>query len=380
MGEATVADLSDLDVGKESRHGKAGKELVDQAGIVIGAAEESASTTMTGAEKRGEGRGPHPHLLIEEQAPEFIGGHAGIAELVLQGLANAGHGVDGHGTAFGIGTDDVADEEVAPFVLFQILAYGDAGKEMAAGLFALGIAQFLVDVAQDFIGGTRTEGEQDVAIGLGDGEGFANRFTALGDDGVDSDLTLEREGDASGDDAVIAKDPGIGIAGKATGIAAKNRDVGIGLVPLLEPGFDGDGEGIGEDEPGFDVGGLEPGFVPPIFGGGAGLDVVLSKPEGGDLAAGRRDEHEGKAGAFFLFLREADESGAGATDERGDVAVDADEFEEFLGFFRVIGRGEDDAEGGLVVEFAAELGGELANGRLVKGAGDQSRCCECRHI
>ncbi len=214
-------------------------------------------------------------------------------------------------------------------------------------LLALGVAEFLVDVAEHLVGGARAEGVEDVFLGVRDGERLADRLAALGDDGVHGDVALERDGHAAGHDAVVAEDPRFGLAGDAVGHAAEDGHARVRGVPLLEPELDVERKRIEENEPGLDVGGLEPGAAMPVLGAVGGLDGVLREMDGRGLGAGQRHHHEREAGAVLLLPAGADEAGAAAADERGHVAVDADELEQVGRLVGVIGRDEDQAEGGL---------------------------------
>ena len=250
---------------------------------------------------------------------------------------------------------------------------------MALGLFALGVAEVLVDVAEDIVGGTGAKLEEDVALGGSDGERFADRFATLGDDGVDGDIAFERERDPAIHGAVVAEDPGFRIAGSAAAESAESRNLGISFVPLLEPVLDVQRKGIEEREPGLDLRGSDAGFLRPELRAGSGLDHVLVEGEGGGAGAGQREEQERETGAVLLLLGAADEADTAAADQRGHLAVNADELEEVAGLGGVIGRDEDEAEGGGAGELLPQLNGSLTDDDFIERAGHQPRSRELRH-
>jgi hypothetical protein len=196
---------------------------------------------------------------------------------------------------------------------------------------------------------------------------------------VDGDVALQRNGHSAGHDAIIAKDPGLRVARHTAGEAAENGHVRISLVPLLEPGVLIERKGIEENQPTLDVGRFQAGHLVPIAGAGGGLDDILRERKGAGLACRQREEHEREAGAFLLLLRAPDQSRAAATDERGHMAVDADELEQVRCFVRVVGRDKNEAEGGLAAELLAQLRGGVANHSLIERAGHQPRSCEVGH-
>ena len=146
MRETEIAHRAQLHIREKSRQRQTWIKFIHQSGIMVRSAEKAAPATVTGAKQAGVRGRIHAPDLFMKQALELIRGDPRIPQLILQRLPHAGHRVDRDGTAFRVGTDDVANEKIAPLVVLQIFADRDPREKMAARLFPFGIAEFLVNI------------------------------------------------------------------------------------------------------------------------------------------------------------------------------------------------------------------------------------------
>lgn len=344
-----MADGSDFAVAEEAGEGELAAEMfVDEAGIVVAMAEESLAAAGAAAEAGGEdGLVGEADAGLVEEGGEVVGGGFAVAELELDGLADADAGADGDDAAVGVGAEEVADEEIAAAMFLEVFVDGEADEDVAVGAGFFGFGEGVEGVLEDGEGWEVTDALDEVAIGGGDGPGAADGGAALGDDGFKADVAGDGDGDgAVGESLLVEKEAGgVGVGGVA-GEAADGGGAGVGVVPLGEPTFGVEFAGVGEDEPTAGGVGGDPGKVVPVGGFLGGLEVVGGEAHRGELGAGEGEEEDGEGGAFLDFLGLADDAVGAAAGEEGGVGVDLDQFVDLADLGEEGGAGEDEGEVG----------------------------------
>jgi glycosidase len=366
--EVRSADGSDLAVAEEAggRHGAEGSG--HRFGIVAGGTEEMFAAAVAAEEEAGDGS-----LLAcgqgGEEGLEFLVGAGSVAELVLQGLSRARMGADNHGPGGGVGAEDMAHEEIAAAELLFVFVDGEAREEIAPGALFLRVGQGVEGLLEDLVSGAGAEFDEQLLVGAGDGQRFADRAAALADDRLEAHaVEREHEGIGSGADG-RTENSHVLLAVRTGGEAAEDGRAGEGGVPLAQPGVRVEAEGVGQGQP---RGGTAGDRVGPERSTLRSLDLSLRQRHGTDLRFRQVQEEEGKSLGHFRLASRADESGTGATAQHGGVTVDSDDFLELGEVVRITGGGEGQGQRGGGAQPGAQFLGDSADAAFVIFGEDQA--------
>ena len=120
--------------------------------IVIGVAEESLSTPATAEQECSEWRIFVLRSLRSQAKVQVVACRLCIAKVELHGLAFLNYVSDRDGSGLLIRSNEVPNEEVAPFEMTPMLIDHDAQMQRAVGIASLGSPQGFEDVLEPFEG------------------------------------------------------------------------------------------------------------------------------------------------------------------------------------------------------------------------------------
>src|SRR5437764_2444171 len=165
--EVSTTHGTELACGEETGHGNLAHRLGQGAGVVVGAAEQPRAATVAGEHQGRIGVTPVQH------APQVLVGGDRVTEMELDRRAQLDDVVHGDGAGSPIGTDHVANEEVAPTELGLVLV-DDATEVQPAGIDQgdVPLRQLAPgQVDQTLQGRLPAELVDDIALGAGNGQG-----------------------------------------------------------------------------------------------------------------------------------------------------------------------------------------------------------------
>src|SRR5688500_18217415 len=165
------------------RQGEGAEELVDDAGVVVGLAEEPLAPAVAGEQQRRVGLGGG------EEVAQVLVGRAGVAHLELPRPPSSDVVADVDGAAAPVGSDHPPDREVAPAGLEPGIVDHAPELQPPAHELALLVVGGRRRLLEALEGGLAAELEDEVPVGLGHHVGLAHRPAALGDHGADLDAT-----------------------------------------------------------------------------------------------------------------------------------------------------------------------------------------------
>ena len=125
MEEVAAPDRSDLPGAERSREWDRAEQVLHHAGVVVGDGEEVTATSVAREQQRGLGVDPGKHL------PEILVGGAGVPDVELHGLSHRDLLADRQRALALVGTEQVADEEVAAAELGLVLVDDEPDVESA---------------------------------------------------------------------------------------------------------------------------------------------------------------------------------------------------------------------------------------------------------
>ncbi len=241
-----LADGADFAVAEEAGGGQGAEDAGKGADIVVGPGEELSTTAYAGEEEGGKGWGAG--AALEGLLQGGVGAGA-VAQLPLEGLADARVGSDGDGSGGGVCAEDGADEEISLLVGVDIFGMGEADEEVALGAVFFFVAEGFKGFGKGGVGGLAADGEEEVAICPRDGEGLSDGAAPLGDDAIQRDAAFEadEEGAAGGEGFAVEEDEGFLLWGAVAAAGAEGSEGGdarVGCVPLLKPRLYGEAEGV----------------------------------------------------------------------------------------------------------------------------------------
>lgn len=254
MGVA--AHGADFSITEKASGGMRAKNLSEQAGVMSRLAKESLAPPGAGKKEGGQGSSVGLQSFQDAAVIFFSGG--AVSQLKLEGLSGAGPGTDDDSTALGVGSGNIADQEVTSGEFVPVFIGGQTDEDIAAGAFALLLAHGSDDFVECSKGSLSSKLEDDVFLGTGDGEGLADGMAALTDGVAEGERTGKRDGEAAAfHDTTIGKDVNSLLAVDAAGQPAQPRNAGPGLVPGMKPGLHLEGKRIEQEQPGADFSGRQ---------------------------------------------------------------------------------------------------------------------------
>ena len=213
-------------------------------------------------------------------------------------------------------------------------------------LLVLG-GQRLVECGQHLEGGLAVEFAEDVFLAGRHRQRRADGAAALGDDGIDLDIALERHADQARAVQLAVEEERVALDDR--GQAADLRGVGKGVVDAGEQGPWVAGwraDWVGEQNEiclltaGHAEGGL-PGFG-ALVGAGQGVEV-----EGVEIDIGQPGDRQRDGGLVLDLARAPDDADCGATDKGARGKIGADPFGDMCETVAVLGRDEGADQVGL---------------------------------
>src|SRR5258706_12950281 len=344
--EVLFANRTDFAIAKESRQAGRADELLNVAGVVVVLAKETVTAPVATAKAGAINRTVFDlgAQLLQEHRHVF-GAGGGVAPLKLNGLAGPWIGADGQRSRFGIGADEVADEEITAMKFIEVFVHHQADEKVAARFLLVLWWEIAEGFGQNFIGRAVADLVDEIAFRFRDGPGFADGSAALGNDAGQRYIAADGDGySAFGKDFAVQIDLGCLLGNVAAGEATDYRQRGVGLVPTLQPGFAVELEGISEDKPAVGFFRGRTGFHRPIARTRGFLELVLCKIEGLEGRAGQMIEAEDQPAVFLDLFAAHDEAVAGTADQQGNAGVNAQKFKSLGGVGKEFWRHEDEAE------------------------------------
>ena len=175
------------------------EQVLHHAGVVVGHGEEVAATPVAGEQQRRLGVDPGQHL------PEILVGGAGVPDVELHGLAHRDLLADRQRARALLGTEQVADEEVAPAELGLVLVDDESHVEAAAQQLAFLFRRRAGEVLEALDRRLPAQLLDEVVLAAGDDIGAADRPAALRHERADLDAAAidEHADRALVDDVVV---------------------------------------------------------------------------------------------------------------------------------------------------------------------------------
>ena len=134
--ETLVAHGTNFSVAEKPGESEGTELILNQIGIVIFAAEQSASPSVAAAQACAVN---DPGLVFfarrGEQHFQIVCGRASVAPLELDRLAGSGESAHGDAPGIRIGTEEVPDEEITALKILEVFVDDQADKQVAPGFF-----------------------------------------------------------------------------------------------------------------------------------------------------------------------------------------------------------------------------------------------------
>src|SRR5579859_4112607 len=135
MQKALVANGPNLAVTEKTGQANRPQLLLDHLGIVVGLAKQALAASIATAEAAAvEWSLFDGGFSSNQQFVHILGGRRRRTPLELDGLAQARQSADGDAAGAGIGSEQIADEEIAAMEFVTIFIDDQADKEIAARL------------------------------------------------------------------------------------------------------------------------------------------------------------------------------------------------------------------------------------------------------
>src|SRR5690242_15344027 len=197
--EVAASDRSDLPGAERSRQRDRPQQVLHHARVVIGNGEEVTATPVAREQQRGL------RVHAGEHLPEILVGGARVPDVELHGLAHRNLLADRQRARALVGTEQVADEEVAPAELGLVLVDDETDVQAAAQQLAFlfrGRAGELLEALDRRLPAQLLD---EVLIAPGDDVGAADRTAALRYERADLDAAAvdEHADRALVDDVVV---------------------------------------------------------------------------------------------------------------------------------------------------------------------------------
>ena len=136
MQETLVAHGTNFSVAEKSGKAERSELILNQIGIVIFAAEQSASPAVAAAQACPVN---DPGLVLfagrGEQNLQIVARRACVASLELDRLAGSGESAHGDAPGIRIGTEEVPDEEITALKILEVFVDHQADKQVTPGFF-----------------------------------------------------------------------------------------------------------------------------------------------------------------------------------------------------------------------------------------------------
>ena len=222
-----------------------------------------------------------------------------------------------------------------------------------------------------------------VAAAAGDGRGAADRSAALGDDGVDGDVSLQGHPHASGAVHVSVEEEAVSLQHRGES-ANLGRPGGVGVVQALHQGTGVEGGGAARIDEQQEVRRgrrLDSQALHPALWSGVQVGKVPRlKVKGVDLDIGKDGRHQGEAGPLLDLATAADDARGGAAEEGLGRQVALDELgDPVVGLFVVVGDKSEDEIGAVPSQLSGDFPFQLGSGsggvRLTGDGGGPLHVC-----
>jgi hypothetical protein len=177
--EVSPSDRSDLALGEETCHGNPAHPFLKRTAIVMGLAEESFPPAAAAKHER------PPRLVLVfgtvrgEEHVQVFGGGFRVAKMKLNGLAFLDNVTNDNRARLLVCPDEITHEKIASFESASMFVDDDADVQHPMGLLTLRSLQRLERVLEAFKSRFATEFIDQVVVGPGDHEAFADGATAL---------------------------------------------------------------------------------------------------------------------------------------------------------------------------------------------------------
>ena len=179
MEEVSPSYRSDLALGEETCQGNPAHPFLKHTAIVMWLTEESFPPTAAAKHERA------PRLVLvfgavcgEENVQVFTGGFR-VAKMKLNGLAFLDNVTNGNRARLLVRSDEITHEKIASFELASMFVDDDADVQRPMGFLTLRSLQRLERVLEAFESRFAAKFIDEVVVGPGDHEAFADGATAL---------------------------------------------------------------------------------------------------------------------------------------------------------------------------------------------------------
>src|SRR5581483_2402908 len=242
--EVPPADRSDLAGAERARRRDRTEELVDEARVVVGDAEEVTAPAVAREQQRGTGVDTTEHL-----AQVLVGGGR-VPYVELHRLADRHTIADRERTRLLVRAEHVPDEEVAAGELGLVLVDDEAHVQATAEQLAFVVADARGELLEPRDRRPAAELLDEVPLRTRDHERVADRPATLRDDRVDGDAFEEDADRAVGEHRLVEREA-VGTrpaAGRRE--SADDGEAGPVLVEATEEAVDGERERLREEQQG----------------------------------------------------------------------------------------------------------------------------------
>ena len=193
-----AGDGSDLAVAEEAGDGQPFEALGQRCGVMVPLAEQAYATPVARAQQRpGRRAAERGGRRVEHRAQIFVR-RARVTHLELQRLPDAWQRAHRQRAARAVGSDQIADEEVAAAELVSVLVHGQADEQVTLRPLLHFFRKTTEGIGEHLVRWPLADRPDHLTVHAGDCPRPPDRRRALGDDGAQGPGAADRCDDCAG--------------------------------------------------------------------------------------------------------------------------------------------------------------------------------------